>query len=318
MNDRHAMTTFACARRFTAWPSKRRQAGRRGAFTMIELIVVMVIILIILGLVLPAARDMWNERRLSQAENTLQGLLMSARANALKAGGVETGMLFYIDNRGVQRIVSIRRVDSAEPRMQNVFVATEDRTHDMPPPMRVVPRAVVDNAGDPFVTYSDEELANQDFFDPPGAVNQAQRHRNFFTMIYTSHGNLTVRRDVLIQDVDVDEDKIGDVTGLGVHYAPGDPPEPTVEEYWKQDDTKARIDPTAANRGVLYLVADADDVAYNFPSVDGLMVYDDSLLTGLDTAAERREFLLRSGQPFYVNRLTGTVIKGPVGESPTS
>ena len=55
-------------------------------------------------------------------------------------------------------------------------------------------------------------------------------------------------------------------------------------------------------------------VAINFPSVDGLLVYDDSLFNEFDVDKDKRDFLFRTSQPIYVNRLTGSVVRGPVGE----
>ena len=55
-------------------------------------------------------------------------------------------------------------------------------------------------------------------------------------------------------------------------------------------------------------------VAISFPSVDGLLVYDDSLFNEFDVDRDKRDFLLRTSQPMYVNRLTGSVVRGPVGE----
>jgi len=308
------MKSFAFSHR----PTAAGPAPRPG-FTLVELVVVIVIVLILLGLILPASRTMWNERKVSEAENALQGLLMVARADALKAGGIETGLLFYVDERGTQRVVSIRRAETTEPYMQHVFVVAESRVQEFPKPMRVVPRWVaVEDPANPLVSYGAPELANEDFFALPGGVNQAQRHRNFFTMVYSSAGHLLVRRDVLIQDADVDGDMVGDVTGLPVRYQNADPPKATVKEYWRQDDTKWPLDHPPAAQGVLYLLADDNDVALNVPSVDGLLVYDDALFTGLDDAEDQRAFLLRSAKPYYVSRLTGAVIEGPIGEGPTS
>ena len=69
------------------------------------------------------------------------------------------------------------------------------------------------------------------------------------------------------------------------------------------------------NKPFLWLIVDPDDdkVALNFASVDGLLVYDDSLLAGIP-ATEQRTVLLRTAQPLYVSRWTGVVIRGPVGE----
>ena len=63
-----------------------------------------------------------------------------------------------------------------------------------------MPRYVVDSddAFEPYDLFSAEELANNSFEFPTvvRAPNQAQRHRNFFTMIYSSDGQLLNRRDV--------------------------------------------------------------------------------------------------------------------------
>ena len=58
----------------------------------------------------------------------------------------------------------------------------------------------------------------------------------------------------------------------------------------------------------------AGEVAINFPSVDGLLVYDNSVFRSLDLAEDKRDYLLESAQPFYVNRYTGAIIRGPRGE----
>ena len=67
-----------------------------------------------------------------------------------------------------------------------------------------------------------------------------------------------------------------------------------------------------------FLVNDQENpmTAVNFPSVDGLLVYDDSLLRDAEAAVDKREVLLRTGVPVYINRLTGAIVEGPVGETP--
>ena len=302
-------------RRYRPGADGGKLARSRRGFSLAEMIVVLAIVLIILGIVLPASRTLWDQRKLSQAENTIQGLLMTARANALRAGGLETGLLFYVNDRGEQRIVAIEQVDDPDPAWQNVFRVVEARTRGLPPPMRVVPRYVVDEGAADELFFDEDELANNSFEDPPASANQGQRHRNFFTMIYSSEGDLLVRRDVLIQDPDDDQDEHGDMTGLDVGRGP--PEDPVTRKYWLQTDadTADDIDPVDDD-AIEFLVVDADDitVALNLPSVDGLLVYDDSLFNDFDEEADKRNFLLESAQPFYVNRLTGAVILGPVGE----
>ncbi len=318
------------------------------AFTLVEMLVVVTIVLITLSLVLPAASTMWDQRKIADAENTVRGLLITSRANSLRASGVESGILFYVDDGGTQRMLSIERdeqgrldckeaclntslVDlcsnSCELGWGNVFRVTEDRQHRLPSPMRVVPRYVVESGDVDTEFFSEEELANN-VFDVPedGDVefDQAQRHRNYFTMIFSSDGRLLVRRDVLIRDDDRDAggqgDTFGDLTGMLVEYD-HDNDEPTVTAYHSQDNEAIPIE-LLQNTPVPFLVVDGDDedqaggpVAINFPSVDGLLVYDDALFNGFDSDKDKRDFLLETARPFYVSRLTGAIIQGPRGET---
>ncbi len=295
-------------------------------FTLVEMVVVVAIVLIVLGFVLPAASTLWEERKTSQAVNTIQGLLMTTRARAMQADGVETGFLAFVDHEGVQRLLPIEQVQpptalSPLDRVawENVFVIRDERDHVLPVPIRIVPRYVVEDLSlnplaETFELFSDTELANDDFSTlPAGTDDQAQRHRNFFTIVYSTDGQLLVNRDVLIQDVNSDPDKndLGDRTGLPV--GPGDPDDATTEEYYIGDKSET----LPIGMAIPFVVRDneTDDTALNFLSVDGLLVYDDSLFTGLPDAAEKREYLLRSARPLYVSRWTGAVIRGPVGES---
>jgi len=279
---------------------------------------------------------MWKERRIAEAQNTISGMLMTVRARAMQDNFGDSGLFFYVDEAGVQRIAAITQDASkaADPVKReawaNVFNVTSDRNYTLPAPMRVVPRyAVCDNENNKSTCHPDklgpdaaydlfreDELANNDFNTPAG--DQAQRHRNFFTMIYSSSGQLRVRRDVLIRDLDADADDNpgGDVTGL--HAAD------EVNNYYRRDPTlgpKEPIDLAAGlsqkERESIDVVVDPKDptIALNFPSVDGLLVYDESLFSNAGTAEQKRQFLLDAAQPFYVHRLTGAVIRGPVGET---
>jgi type II secretory pathway pseudopilin PulG len=313
------------------------------------MLVVVVIVIIALTLVLPSARTMWDQRKVSDAENIIRGLLMTARANALRASGVESGLLFYVDRNGTQRVVSIEQDEqgksdcirtcyedglgdcevSCGATWENVFRVTEDRQQRLPKPMRAVPRYVIDSGGvgiDDTEVFSDQELANN-LFGPasgnPVEFDEAQRHRNYFTMVYSSDGGLLIRRDVLIRDDDLDNngegDTYGDLAGMLVGYdRPGK--EPNVTQYYSQDDNQpVPIDTRAGakvsqRRAVPFLVVDGQNVAVNFPTVDGLLVYDDSSFNGFADEEEKRDFLLRTALPFYISRMSGAVIRGPRGE----
>jgi Tfp pilus assembly protein FimT len=299
------------------------------------MVIVVAVILLVLGIVLPAASTLWKQRRISEAQDTISGLLMTTRAKAMENDFGDSGLLFYLDDTGVQRIAAINQdaARAANPDTRetwaNVFNILPERTYALPVPMRVVPRyTVYDPTTEPnpvkrFDTDNPDELSNNDFTTLPGGADQAQRHRNFFTMIYSSDGQLRVGREVLIRDIDdvdsQDEDDCpnnlkGDVSGLCL----GDPA--AVEEYYDPKTNQKKLidvnpDPVTGFDQVDFLTVDQSSVALNFPSVDGLLVYDESLFAAAGDAAAKRKYLLESAQPFYVHRLTGAVIRGPVGEA---
>jgi len=314
-----------------------RQSAIRG-FTLVEMVIVVAVILLILGIVLPAASTLWKERRIAEAQNTISGLLMTTRARAMQDNFGDSGLFFYVDEAGVQRIVAITQdaKKAADPTTRdawaNVFNVTSERNYTLPAPMRVVPRYVVcenkdgrstcdenrASAPQSYELFSAEELANNDFSTLPAGADQAQRHRNFFTLVYSSDGQLRVRRDVLIRDIDADSDENpgGDITGLQVADA--------ITNYYRRDPTVAPKEPIDLARGLtleeverIDVVVDPQDAstAVNLPSVDGLLVYDESLFAAAGDAKDKRRYLVETAQPFYVHRLTGAVVRGPVGEN---
>ena len=104
-----------------------RSDAHAPAFTLIEMMVVVAVILIILGIALPAASSLWEERKAAETVNTIQGLLMTSRARAMQADAVETGFLAYVDSQGTQHLVSIeqRRDKLSDPNWSDVFVIGE-------------------------------------------------------------------------------------------------------------------------------------------------------------------------------------------------
>ncbi|MBI1826218.1 MAG: hypothetical protein HY287_00420 [Planctomycetes bacterium] len=322
------------------------------------MVVVVSIVLILVTLVLPGMNSLWNQRKLADAENSITGMLMTARAKAMQSG-TQGGLFFFVDDRNVQRVVSIvqdpayyfvyddpgglvvatapdptklntpRRPTAWEGVvLQNVFVVIPERGFEMPTPMRVVPRYVIHTptpgGGDETKTFNDDELANNSLLIVANGGDGITRQRNFFSVIYSPNGELIVGRDVLVAENDDDKNMLGDITGLPL----GVPA--SVTQYYSQiaTATKAPLNPPTGSNpyassgrnapttvSIQFLIADKSSTALNFPSVDGLLVYDDSLFNGAGDAATKRKYLLNSAQPFYIHRLTGAVVRGPLGKN---
>ena len=305
----------------TTTAASRNRAASRAGFTLVEMVIVVAIVVILVSLVAPAASTLWANRKLADVQNTIRGLLMTTRAKAMETVAVDRGLFFFIDEHNVQRIVPIVQDPDQMDDLawQNIFKVTTDQTHALPAPIRVVPRYIVEDPDNPnleeWQTFEDQELEYDGYSDPPTDGNKAQLHRNYFTIVFSTDGQLVRDQDVLIYDEDADEDEIGDRTGLRVSP---DIKTSSTRDYYGRDDTPLPIDPTGSARVFENLVIDYEEPeqpAVNFPPVDGLLVYDDSLFSGLSTAAQKREYLLKKGQPMYINRLTGGVIRGPTGEN---
>lgn len=326
------------------------------AFTLVEMVIVIGIIILLAGLVLPAASQMWRDRKLADAQNMVSGMLMVARAKALEGNAGETGLFFYLDDQGVQHVAAISQDPNSQNetdqtkiitgwqidnRWYNVFTISNTRNYSLPAPMRVVPVYVVCpntdgigicNGKAKFELFDKAtELTNNDFTNvviSDASSDVAQAHRNFFSVIFSPNGELRTGRDVLIRDLDDDFDKNpgADVTGLRVN---GPPDGPWVTRYYRYENNNSPDDligfgavrlvgSALKDQPPTWLVTDKAGVALNFPSIDGLLVYDDSLFNEAGDAEARRKFLLESAQPFYIQRLTGAVVRGPVGEVPAT
>jgi type II secretory pathway pseudopilin PulG len=314
------------------------------------MVVVIAIVILLTGLVVPAATQMWRDRKIADAQNLISGMLLTARARALQSGGAETGLFFFVDEQGVQRVVPITQNHNdpaqADPnkvirgwesdgRWFNVFTVIRDRGFTLPAPMRVAPLYTICEEDDDDAVgicanridhqlFSDEELGVLSIGDLAigDEADTAQAHRNFFTLIFSPAGELMVGRDALIRDIDDEGEAEGEnegegvVCGLSVQGSSADSSGAVTRYYAADEDSsEVELNGQGASLHPTWLVVDSDDVAMNFPSVDGLLVYDDSLFNEAGTPQDKRTLLRSTGLPFYINRLTGAVVRGPVGEA---
>ncbi len=309
---------------------------KRAGFTLIEMVVVIGIVLIIMGIALPSVNTMWAQHRENDANNGIAGMLMSTRAQAIQADRGEVGMFFYLDSKGVQQIAIITRdprLEENTPRWQtlcawrDVFTVAKDGGRGLLSPMRAVPRYVVDDpsGGEPTKRFSPIELGNDDFDNLAALeIDTQQRHRNYFVILFSAEGRLILDRNVLIRDPDEENngkgDGFGDITGLRVAN--------DVQKYF---DSTGEAVPFSddCDDGIVETIGDGNELAVdfivptenrgaalNFPSVDGVMVYDDSVMRSGGNDREKRQALLETARPYYIHRLSGSVVRGPVGEVP--
>ncbi|MCH7701114.1 MAG: prepilin-type N-terminal cleavage/methylation domain-containing protein [Planctomycetes bacterium] len=294
--------------------------ARRPAFTLIELMVVAGIITLLLAMTLPALSAMWAQRKQAHVQNTLRGVLSSARVQAKSRG--ERGLFFCLID-GVQKVFPIvreplRPFDPLDPTTDpfemtdndtlDRFLVVEGDVHTFPDPLRVVPRYVVDNTGSSWDRWDADELTNEFYRSAPG--NATQVHRNFFTMIFSADGRLMPSRNVLIHDPDLlptaATDGFGDRTGFPVS---------AITQYADSGGTVIVLPGPALPD----IVDDTGNDGLNFIGVDGILVYDDSLFRDLapvdGDGLLRQELIIRTGRPMYVSRVTGEIIMGPVAEN---
>ena len=90
----------------------------RRAFTLIELIIVITLLIVVLGIAVPAFSGMLNASERTLAENTLRVGVTVARDLAV-LNGEDSGLLFVRDESGRTRMIPVVKVGTLNDAMRS-------------------------------------------------------------------------------------------------------------------------------------------------------------------------------------------------------
>ena len=132
---------------------------RRGAFTLVELIAVMAIIVILVGIVVPPVVSSLGGSQLTQATQQVMGQLASARQTALsKNRPVEIRLYKYIDSGAA----------TAQYRAYQTFVFNEDGTYTPADRVQKLPPSIIINSTSSLTSFVG--AADQNAGDPSNSL----------------------------------------------------------------------------------------------------------------------------------------------------
>ncbi len=182
------------------------------SFTLVELVVVIAVILILLGLVLPAASAIWQHSQVLNVDKRVINILRMARTRSLMLKHSSYGILVHIDpSFGSPLITYIRSKTTPDPTLGETFQDWQD----------VCDRYEVDTE----VDFNQEFLARVGF-SPLGIIEweiadilnedyRAGKQRNFFAIVFR-RGQREMSSPIIIYDEDADDDGFGDQLSLSV------------------------------------------------------------------------------------------------------
>jgi type II secretory pathway pseudopilin PulG len=268
-------------------PPHRRGFLRAPAFTLVEMLTVVAIIILVLGLTLPAITALVRDTDYNSAATQLSGLVTTMHSLAVnEAGGADrVGLRFALDDKGggevVQRAELIARLPvspdqlgyRADPRKINRYYPASEITttsdlpvldYAMPAGVRVAPLKAAVGWSDPT------------FYSTPLYLGEPLMMTEFH-VVFDNDGQLTC------SEVWIDKNLSGTVEteDLGASLKPGQ------NEYF------------------------GDQAVPEWRSTRGLVLYKLGDYQGLTTNLERQTYMQRRTTPLFISRFTGQLIEPP-------
>ena len=293
---------------------EKRTANHARALTLTEILVVIGIIVLVLGLAVPAL-SVWESRKVQDAINLTSNLLKRAQSTAMSEHRV-VGLFFYVEPETQTQMVwpiepIINRGEESDT--PDRFVLRDSEPFKIPKPMRIVPASVLDQTLPVDLFWTPEQLASEELRDPADIFPQTpnddpimgedgtQYHRNFFVILFDRTGIVNSRKRVFIRDRDTQD------------YPSSDTPTVPCGGGDSYPGFRTRL----IVNGVANAVVDDDCVnPIHFQSADSVLIYNDEAFRALprtdspDYDDHHRRFLRQSSDPLYIHAATGRIIKG--------
>lgn len=248
---------------------------KKRAFTLVEMIVVIGIIIIILALALPAASKIWRQSHVRNANQQIANLLKTAKRRSTDFTHIGYGLFFYVDPSSGRQVVAF-----VKGKIVPNFLADE-KWEDL------INRFEIDTKNTPYLHPLDDAVRLSPFnltsWESEDVINpdyRSGKHRNFFGIIFQWGENGQVKPFILY---DQDEDGFGAIT----HLAVGD-----VEGKWGTQLTDMLID---ENDELLRIGTD-----WGFLTYDEVAFQD--MHPHVDLVPYSPFYLSRAGEPIALER----------------